>query len=426
MKVIVAHPGRQHSLQTALAMKENGILFKYMTTVYDKPGTILSKVKWLLGNQLQRKSSSRKMEGLKDSDVMLFGELSSLLLILISKLHLNRLITDYLNIYIQKRFADFVAKYAIKHKVDVVIMYDTNVYDAFDMIHQYSPNTLCVLDTTIASRKFIRDTYEKDLLIFPNSGLKEEQSFLWHKEEWMERYCHEFKIADYYLVGSDFVKHSIMPIVQDENKIINVPYGVNLELFYNVARNYTDGALHFLFVGGVVRRKGIHHLLKVVSKYSKNDIILHLAGAYNPKDCLYKQYNETENIIFEGFVTRDIISKIYQKCHIFILPSLAEGMAMVGLEALASGLPVICSENTGLDEVIKDGQNGFIIPVSDEASLEKKIDWCLDNREKLNQMSINASESVVDYSWLKYRKRLIDVINNNVNNDCRKKNSLDC
>lgn len=410
MKVIVAHPGKQHSLQTALAFQEHNSLFAYITSVYNKKHSKLYYLKFLISKKQKLKANNRRNQELPDNKVIQFCEFSSLLLLLISKFHVHRIITDYLNQSIQKRFAKKVASYVIKNNIDVVIMYDTTIYTAFDLIHKFSPNTLCILDTTIASRAFIRETYENDLKLFPNSGLKKEQSYLWYNKSWMERYNREFQVADYCLVGSEFVKKSITRFVKDENKIIKIPYGVNLKQFKNSERDFLNGPLHLLFVGGIIRRKGIHHLLKVISQYSSKDIILHLAGAYNPTDTLYKEYKNSKNIIFEGFVTRDVISEIYNRCHVFILPSLAEGMAMVGLEALASGLPVICSENTGLDDVIIEGKNGFKIPASNEICLKEKVDFCLHNRKNLYEMSRMAAESVNNYSWEEYRKHLYNSI----------------
>lgn len=412
MKVVVAHFGKQHSLQTALAFQEKGSLYAYITTVYSKEVSIMNFFRFLLNKKYKRKFASRKENRIPDNKVIQYYEIPVLFLLFLNKCNLNRLITDYINQFIQKKFAIKVANYVIKNKIDVVIMYDTNVFDAFEIIHRQSPNTICILDTTIANRSYIKEIYENDLRLYPNSGLKKEQSFLWHKESWIKRYVEEFRVADYCLVGSDFVKKSISHIVSDTSKILKIPYGVNLNMFQPVDRDYSVAPLHLLFVGGVIRRKGIHHLINVVKKYSSDKIILHIAGSYNDKDTIYLENKYCENIIFEGFVTRDIITILYQKCHVFVLPSLAEGMAMVGLEALASGLPIICTTNSGLDDVVKENVNGFIIPTSDEYALKEKIDYCLNNRDILQKMSNNARTSVYMYSWDNYRNNLYNVISN--------------
>lgn len=163
----------------------------------------------------------------------------------------------------------------------------------------------------------------------------------------------------------------------------------------------------YLFVGGISRRKGIHHLLNVVSRYSEKEVFLNLVGSYNPNDFLYKEYHAKSADSFRGFVTRDQIAQIYSLSHLFVLPSLAEGMAMVGLEALASGLPILCTYNTGLSSIVKDGYNGFCIPVSDENALQSKIDWFLSHKKEMCLMSMNAEKSSDGYSWEEKEKETI-------------------
>lgn len=406
-RIIVAHPGKQHSFQTASALKESGMLVKYITTVYDKKDSWLCKFKGLLKGKNMRKAGARKTETLYDDDVLLFNELGGLLMILLGKLHLNRIFSDWLNHIVHKSFARKVARYAIDNHVDAVIMYDSNVYHSFDMMKKHGIK--CILDVTIASRSYMRKIYEKDMKEFHDMELKKEQSFLWN-EKWLKGYDKEFVDADYCFVGSEFVKKSISEIVADKTKIYVIPYGVNFNMFHNFKRNYEVSPLRLLFVGGVSMRKGIHHLLKVVSTYSASDVTLTIAGAYNPNCKLYKKYALCKNINFVGFVTRDMIAALYESSHVFVLPSLAEGMAMVGLEALASGLPVVCSDNTGLTSVVKDGYNGYVIHASDEVALKSRIDWLLTNKEKIEEMSRNAATSVDGYSWDDYKHRLVDTL----------------
>lgn len=74
-KIIVAHPGKQHSFQTAIALKENGILFQYITTLYDKKFSLLYFLKFILRGKSLRKALSRKSAELEDNDVTLFCSL---------------------------------------------------------------------------------------------------------------------------------------------------------------------------------------------------------------------------------------------------------------------------------------------------------------------------------------------------------------
>lgn len=75
IKVIVAHPGKQHSFQLATALTKAGILDKYVTTVYLKPKSLTSILLKLAKGDLGKKISTRKCETLKDNDVKTFNEL---------------------------------------------------------------------------------------------------------------------------------------------------------------------------------------------------------------------------------------------------------------------------------------------------------------------------------------------------------------
>ena len=81
------HPGKQHSFRVASALKQSGLLYKYITTVYDKEDSIMMKlVKKFVNKENQKRASNRKCEGLKDEDVVLFETFLSLLLLLATRL----------------------------------------------------------------------------------------------------------------------------------------------------------------------------------------------------------------------------------------------------------------------------------------------------------------------------------------------------
>ena len=126
-KVLVAHPGRQHSFRVASALKKENLLFQYLTTVYYK-----DKLNWthivsffLKGDSLNR-AKKRRCIDLQDSDVTQFKEFLGVILLLIQRIDRKRYFTNRLNNYISKSFQIKVAKYAIKNNVDAIISYDTN------------------------------------------------------------------------------------------------------------------------------------------------------------------------------------------------------------------------------------------------------------------------------------------------------------
>jgi len=123
----------------------------------------------------------------------------------------------------------------------------------------------------------------------------------------------------------------------------------------------------------------------------------------NIKPILAK-YNNIGNIIFTGFLKNPV--KAYRNSTVFAFPSLEEGGAKVAYEAMASGLPLITTENSAT--IVKDGVDGFIIPIRDSKAIKEKILYFYENPEMVLKMGANAVEHVKYHSWQSYRERLIN------------------
>lgn len=133
MKVIVAHPGQQHSYQAAIALKEKGMLYRYITTVYDSPNSLLMRaVKRFIKRDNLKRAQGRKTEQL-DGCVTQFCELHGLMLLLILRLDKTQkgVLYNKFNQFASRRFGCKVANYAINHEVDAVICYDTSSAECF-------------------------------------------------------------------------------------------------------------------------------------------------------------------------------------------------------------------------------------------------------------------------------------------------------
>ena len=95
-----------------------------------------------------------------------------------------------------------------------------------------------------------------------------------------------------------------------------------------------------------------------------------------------------------GYIKGQInLSKIYNKCDALIIPSKADNFPNVGIEAMASGLPIISLENNGINEIIKHGHNGMTLKKFDNKSLAKVIKWVVKIKNKKNY-NLNLSKSV--------------------------------
>lgn len=409
-RIVVAHPGRQHSMHTAIGLDKEGMLLQYITTVYDKPHSLTHAVSLFLSGRDKKKAQTRSNGMLPNDKITQFCELRGLILLAIRRIPLIRRFAGNYNDTLMKSFGIKVAKYAIKNSADGVIMYDSTACDAFKYLKRHAPNIKRILDISISHRAYNKIVYENDFDYCGDPAVKTEQQYLWTDK--LQRFLKETDFADYCLVPSQFVKKSVEYAGVADSKILLVPYGVNIEQFLKVERNRAvDAPLSLIFVGGVSRRKGCHHLLKVVSQYPKEQVCLNVVGSVSDKYDLYTTYKAYENISFSGFLTRENLCKAYENADVFILPSLCEGLALVGLEAMAVGLPLICSENTGVNDLITDEENGLIIKASDEESLKSAIDWCLIHRDGLSAIGNRAREKSKEYSWDIYYDNLCKYIN---------------
>ena len=98
----------------------------------------------------------------------------------------------------------------------------------------------------------------------------------------------------------------------------------------------------------------------------------------------------------------------FQWADVFLLPSLCEGSATVTYEALGHGLPVICTPNTG--SVVRDGMEGFIVPVRDAAAIAERIERLAIDVELRTQMAANAKARAAEFTVAEYGRRLLSVL----------------
>lgn len=414
MKVIVAHAEKQHSFYLAIAMKKAGMLDKYITTIYDRPQSLTNKVKKLLRGNTLKKASGRCCEALDDIEIIQINEFYNLVITFLSRFPVLRDLCRKLRNYNGRSFGVKVAKYAIKQNVDAVIMFDGYAYTCFEYLKKKAPNIKCILDVTIMSRPFTRKVFDQIANKTKDPDLRKENFYL-YDNKFLKDYQKEYNYGDFFLAGSQIVKRSIEFCGVDKSVITVNPYGVDINKFFPVKKAIISGPLRLIVVGQLNRRKGIHQLLEVVAKYNANEVTLDLVGGYEVTSDIYLKYKDYDNIKFHGFVTHDILYKMYQNSHVFALPSFAEGMALVGLEALASGLPLLCSDCTGINDLVTPYENGIVTRVGEIEDIKKGVEWFRANMERIPDMSISARKKAEEYSWEAYYKRTIDAINRFLN-----------
>ncbi len=213
----------------------------------------------------------------------------------------------------------------------------------------------------------------------------------------------EIEKADFIKIPSDFVEKTFIEYGIPKEKLIKIPFGVDLNKF-KPKKDYRNDKFRLVFVGSVGIRKGVPYLLKAWEELKLKDSELYVVGAIlNDIKHIIKKYKQRKDIIFTGHTDP---TPYLQKADVFVFPSIEEGSALVTYEAMATGLPGIVTFNSG--SVIRDGKDGFVIPIRDIRILKEKILYFYENKDKIKRMGKNARKHVEKYSWESYGDRLFE------------------
>jgi Glycosyltransferase len=205
-------------------------------------------------------------------------------------------------------------------------------------------------------------------------------------------YSELFKYGDLFLPICNKWKERLIDLGCDKNKIKVHHMGIDIEEFKHCGNsNLSAEPIVFISVGRLHYKKGheyaIKAMAKIVKKYSNVKYLIVGEGPLRSElESLVKDLG-LENIIeFTGAATQKEIVGFYEKSHIFILPSISEGLPVVLMEAQAMGLPVIASNVGGVSEIVADGKSGFLVPPKDVDSLTNKIKFLLQNKVMWKKM----------------------------------------
>lgn len=161
--------------------------------------------------------------------------------------------------------------------------------------------------------------------------------------------------------------------------------------------NISDDDFVFIFVGRIVRDKGINELCEAIKRLSEKKVKLILVGTFENKlDPISaeneKFINESNVIKFVGFQTD--IRPFLAIADALVFPSYREGFPNVVMQAGAMGLPSIVTDINGCNEIIIQDKNGVIIPSHDNNALYKAMCIFIENRKEVQKMADNARDLI--------------------------------
>jgi glycosyltransferase involved in cell wall biosynthesis len=222
--------------------------------------------------------------------------------------------------------------------------------------------------------------------------------------DWLIDQCqNEALEADHILAPSDYVKDTLIEIGCAPECIHILPFGVRLDRFKpSEEPKRNDGKLRLLYVGQISQRKGLKYLLEAVKRLADPAIELTLVGGMVGAGAGLKPYEGWYRHVPN--VPHHEVQRLFQEADLFVYPSLHEGSANAIFEAMATGLPVITTRNSG--SMVRDGIEGYIVPIRDPDALAECIAELRDDPAKRAELGENARWRSYDFTWDRYRADL--------------------
>jgi glycosyltransferase involved in cell wall biosynthesis len=171
----------------------------------------------------------------------------------------------------------------------------------------------------------------------------------------------------------------------------------------------------YLHVGQLSIRKGTHRLLKAwkhLGAYRTCE--LRLIGSMRLPDEFLSDYRGIYNYL--GRVPRQSLKAQYMVASCFVLPALAEGFAMVILESISCGTPIVASRNSGAEGFICDGEEGLLHDAQNDEQLCHALEEMLTQPRRCREMAQNCLQKARGWTWDHYRARFTAFIRDLANN----------
>ncbi len=222
------------------------------------------------------------------------------------------------------------------------------------------------------------------------------------------RELEEYAEADAIAVPSRFARRTFVERGVPEERILCLPYGVSLSSFAP-GEGPEEPVFRVIHCGRVDLRKGCHYLLEAFHGLRLPRAELWLVGPIVPEMEHFRRRFASPAILFHGPQPQDELTRFYRRCSVFCLASLEEGMAMVIPQAMACGLPVIATPNTGAEEVVREGVEGHIVPIRDVEALQRRILELYEDPERRLAFGRAALARVREgFTWDDYGDRVVE------------------
>lgn len=397
LRIAVSHPhGNANSYHAALAFSEIGWLDHFETGILK--GSAASSVMRHLPRDVERRARNRNFEEIPEA-----RKRSHRLVEAVSRIGRKVKpggLTSRVNWYdVLFSGHDFQAARSLADGLDAVYAYEDAAKLTFEAAKK--KNLTAIYELPLGYYKGVAAEINRARRDWPQL-----QAEVYAEPRWKQtRKDAELAMADVIVVASEWARASLRLSGAAAGKpVAATPYGTPVEEI--IPRSEApEGPFTILFAGQIGLRKGVPHLIEAWEKLKLRDARLWMAGSV----ALPREYINEHAASFEhlGALPRSELLEMMKKVDLFVFPSLAEGFGLVIGEAMAAGVPVLTTNNTGGPELITNGVDGWCVEAHEVAPLIERIEWAHQHRDELYRMGQLARQRAEQWTWADYRRKLI-------------------
>jgi glycosyltransferase involved in cell wall biosynthesis len=213
----------------------------------------------------------------------------------------------------------------------------------------------------------------------------------------------KIEAADFLCCISSFARSQLMKLSPYEHwhKFVVSPLGVDPEIFAPQPKRTAAERFEILCVGRLTPAKGQHILIDAVERLTQQgrQVRLRLVGN-GPDEASLRAHaargSARECVVLEGAINQDRIREFYATADVFCLPSFAEGLPVVLMEAMAMEIPCVTTHITGVPELIRDGVDGLLVAPSNTDALVTALARLMDDAELRQQIGKSGRARVIE------------------------------
>jgi glycosyltransferase involved in cell wall biosynthesis len=396
-RIILGHPfGNANVRQALLALSSENLLESFVTTLCAERVPLVSVFPESIRAEIQRRSFSMVPQ---NKIISYAGEEALRLL----GARLGRFVPAI------RRFSPTVDD--VWHSLDRHLAKEARRSDAEDLtVYAYEDGALAAFSSLPRARKFyeLPIGYWKSMhsLLHEECLLKPEWSStlvgLSDSSEKLARKDAELDLSDQIIVPSDFVKSTLPPSWAPKATVVR--YGCPTPIQAPTKSSPRRGPLRVLFCGSLGQRKGISYLFEAAQRMGQYMDLTVVGREGAPCPALEKAL---AGVTWHRSLPHSKILELMRGQDVFLFPTLFEGRALVVLEALSQGLPVITTIHSGAADVIENGRSGFLVPIRSVDAIVQALESLYEDPGLLAHMKEQALAIASETSWASYRKNLI-------------------